>query len=119
MWLNTLRRQFSAATLVGAAVLGHGCLCDAVVPPMEGPSFPDRVQRVDERHGPRQIEAGQAAALAEAVQQVGFGRPREPLLDQPGRHGDDIVFLHGSSFIPGLLAPCYPATDQAPVQDSP
>ena len=54
-----------------------------LVVPAEAAPFIDRVQRIDEGHRARQMQAAVAAALAEAANQLGFGKTGETLGDQP------------------------------------
>ena len=65
-----------------------------VVPPAEGAAFVDGVQRVDERHRPRQLKAGATAFRAEPLHQIGFQRAGQPASHEPTRNAMDVDVAH-------------------------
>ena len=83
--------------LVAAAVFDHGRIVRFLVPPAEDAAFMDGMQRVDEGHGARQIEAGGAALLAELAQQVFFCHAGKTTANHPTGDTDDIGVFHGTS----------------------
>ena len=77
------------APIPGGFALGRRAIFEGIaliarmIVPAKATSLVDRVQRIDEGHAARQMQAAVAAALAEAANQLGFGKTGETLGDQP------------------------------------
>ena len=80
--------------LVRAPILDEWTLLVAVVPPAEGAAFVDGMQRVDERHRPRQLKALATAFRAESLHQIGFQRAGQPASHEPTRQARDVDVAH-------------------------
>ena len=75
--------RLGGLTLIGRAVFKDVAFIGLGVVPAKAAAFEDRVQRVDEDHRARHVQAFGAAAFAEAADQIVFGQACETLADQP------------------------------------
>src|SRR5262249_38054240 len=93
-----------AAPILGGFAIGRRelfkriALVAGTVVPAEAAPLIDRMQRVDEGHAARQMQTAVAATLAEAANQLGFGKTCETLAHQPVHQVETGGQFHGINY---------------------
>src|SRR6185295_14121673 len=82
-----------------AAIFDHAGFIWTVAP-AEQPAFVNRIERVDERMGAAQRNAGRDATVAKHAKDIGLGRAREARLRQPCRQVGKEAFIHARTLLP-------------------